>query len=42
MAVRPRHRRRGAGRSLTQWGINIAEQLGPVIYMEATFEGLPL
>ncbi|RYO81791.1 hypothetical protein DL766_004652 [Monosporascus sp. MC13-8B] len=36
------HRRRGAGRLLAQWGIDIAEQLKLPIYLEATFEGVPL
>ncbi|RYP14775.1 hypothetical protein DL765_006152 [Monosporascus sp. GIB2] len=42
MAVHPDHRRRGAGRLLAQWGIDIAEQLKLPIYLEATFEGVPL
>lgn len=42
MAVHPDHQRRGAGRLLAQWGINVAEQLNLSIYFEAIFEEVPL
>ena len=42
MAVHPRHQRRGIGRLLVQWGIDIAERLDLPIYLEATLEGMRL
>ena len=42
MAVHPKHQRRGIGRLLVQWGIDVAEQLDLPIYLEATFEGMLL
>ncbi|CAJ2511963.1 Uu.00g075880.m01.CDS01 [Anthostomella pinea] len=42
MAVDPDCQRRGAGRLLMQWGIDIAEKLGLAIYLESTEAGLPL
>ena len=42
MAVHPKQRRRGIGRLLVQWGIDVAEQLNLPIYLEATFEGMRL
>ncbi|KAI1330764.1 acyl-CoA N-acyltransferase [Xylariaceae sp. FL0255] len=42
MAVYPNHQRRGAGRLLLQWGIDLAEKLGLPIYLESTVPGYPL
>ena len=42
MAVHPKHQRRGIGRLLVQWGVDVAEQLKLPIYLEATFEGMRL
>ncbi|KAL7623662.1 hypothetical protein AAE478_005214 [Parahypoxylon ruwenzoriense] len=42
MAVHPDHQRRGVGRLLLQWGIDVAEKLELPIYLEATESGLPL
>ncbi|KAH6645893.1 acyl-CoA N-acyltransferase [Truncatella angustata] len=42
MAVHPKYQRKGIGRSLTQWGVDIAEQLGLPIYLESTDAAVPL
>ncbi|KAI0143050.1 acyl-CoA N-acyltransferase [Xylariaceae sp. FL1272] len=42
MAVHPDHQRKGIGRLLLQWGIDIAEKLGVPIYTESTVGGFPL
>ncbi|KAI1337259.1 acyl-CoA N-acyltransferase [Xylariaceae sp. FL0016] len=42
MAVHPDYQRRGIGRLLMQWGIDMAEKLGLPIYLEATDAGFPL
>ncbi|KAI4860778.1 acyl-CoA N-acyltransferase [Hypoxylon rubiginosum] len=42
MAVHPDHQRRGVGRLLMQWGINVAEKLGVPMYLESSEPGLRL
>ncbi|KAI1393733.1 acyl-CoA N-acyltransferase [Hypoxylon trugodes] len=42
IAVDPKHQRRGIGRLLMQWGIDVAEQLQLPIYTEASESGLRL
>ncbi|KAL1953300.1 hypothetical protein VTO42DRAFT_3030 [Malbranchea cinnamomea] len=42
IAVHPAHQRRGIGRLLMQWGLDVAERLNVPVYLEATYEGLPL
>ncbi|KAI2639694.1 acyl-CoA N-acyltransferase [Hypomontagnella submonticulosa] len=42
IAVQPEHQRRGIGRLLMQWGINVADQLQLPIYTEASKPGLRL
>ncbi|KAH8677927.1 acyl-CoA N-acyltransferase [Xylariales sp. PMI_506] len=42
MATHPDYRRKGIGRMLVQWGIDIAEQLGLPIYVESTTTAVPL
>ncbi|TRX89378.1 hypothetical protein FHL15_009676 [Xylaria flabelliformis] len=37
--VHPDHQRRGAGRLLMQWGIDVAEKTGLPIYLESTVPG---
>ncbi|KAI1753182.1 acyl-CoA N-acyltransferase [Xylaria castorea] len=39
IAVHPDHQRRGAGRLLMQWGIDVAEKTGLSIYLESTGPG---
>ncbi|KAI0203192.1 acyl-CoA N-acyltransferase [Astrocystis sublimbata] len=39
IAVHPDYQRRGAGRMLMQWGVEVAEQLGLPIYLESTGPG---
>ncbi|KAL4864074.1 hypothetical protein BDV12DRAFT_201442 [Aspergillus spectabilis] len=40
--VHPEHQGQGVGRALLQWGINEAERLGLMVYLEATEAGRPL
>ncbi|KUJ24598.1 uncharacterized protein LY89DRAFT_776679 [Mollisia scopiformis] len=40
--VHPKHRRRGAGRLMMQWGADKADELGLPAYVEATDDGLQL
>ncbi|KAK9772228.1 putative N-acetyltransferase domain-containing protein [Seiridium cardinale] len=42
MATHPDYQRKGIGRLLVQWGIDIAEQLGLPVYLESTEQGAPL
>ncbi|KAI1771395.1 acyl-CoA N-acyltransferase [Hypoxylon cercidicola] len=42
MAVDPEHQRRGVGRLLAQWGVDVAEQLGVPMYTESSKAGLRL
>lgn len=42
VATHPDHRRRGVGRSMMKWGMDIADQLGLPIYLESTTGGVPL
>lgn len=42
MAVHPDHQRRGIGKLLMQWGIDVAERMDVPVYLEATYEGQPL
>ncbi|KAI6091116.1 acyl-CoA N-acyltransferase [Hypoxylon rubiginosum] len=42
MATHPDHQRRGVGRLLMQWGINVAEQIGIPMYLESSKPGLRL
>ncbi|KAF9892842.1 hypothetical protein FE257_000431 [Aspergillus nanangensis] len=42
IAVHPDQQRRGAGRLLLQWGVDMSEQLGIPIYTEASESGLGL
>lgn len=42
MATHPKYQRKGVGRLLVQWGINVAEQLGLPIYLESSKGGVPL
>ncbi|KAH9896248.1 acyl-CoA N-acyltransferase [Xylariomycetidae sp. FL2044] len=42
MAVHPDHQRRGAGRLLMQWGMDVAEKMGLPVYLESTEPGYPL
>lgn len=42
IAVHPSHQRRGVGKLLMKWGINIAKQMRVPVYLEATHEGVPL
>ncbi|KAI0125111.1 hypothetical protein BJ170DRAFT_488689 [Xylariales sp. AK1849] len=42
MATHPTYRRKGVGRLMAEWGINIAEQLDLPIYLESTATGTPL
>jgi GNAT superfamily N-acetyltransferase len=41
MATHPDYRRKGIGRLLVQWGIDVAEQLGLPIYLESTTSAIP-
>ena len=36
VAVKPEHQRKGAGALLTQWGLDIAEQLQLPVYLESS------
>lgn len=42
MATHPKYQRKGIGRLLVQWGIDVAESLGLPVYLESTQGGLPL
>ncbi|KAI0163015.1 acyl-CoA N-acyltransferase [Pestalotiopsis sp. NC0098] len=42
MATHPKYQRKGIGRLLLQWGIDVAEQLGLPMYLESSDAGLPL
>jgi N-acetylglutamate synthase-like GNAT family acetyltransferase len=42
MATHPNYQRKGIGRLLVQWGVDVAEQLGLPIYLEATSKGCGL
>lgn len=42
MATHPEYQRKGIGRLLVQWGIDVAEQLGLPIYLESTQGGIRL
>ncbi|KAI1851727.1 hypothetical protein JX265_010961 [Neoarthrinium moseri] len=42
LATHPEYRRKGIGRLLLQWGVDIAEQLQLPIYLEATVASAPM
>ncbi|KAI7971321.1 hypothetical protein EIK77_007375 [Talaromyces pinophilus] len=42
LAVHPHHQRKGIGRKLIQWGLDEADRLGLIAYLEATADGARL
>lgn len=42
VAVHPSHQRRGVGKLLMEWGMDVAERMNVPVYLEATHEGVPL
>ncbi|OKL64432.1 hypothetical protein UA08_01109 [Talaromyces atroroseus] len=42
LAVHPNHQKKGIGRKLLQWGLDEADRLGLIAYLEASNEGRPL
>lgn len=42
LVVHPNHQRRGIGRQLIQWGLDEADKLGLITYLEASAEGVRL
>lgn len=42
IGTHPEHQGRGAGKRLVQWGVQLADQLGLPMYLEASKEGWPL
>ncbi|EED21250.1 conserved hypothetical protein [Talaromyces stipitatus ATCC 10500] len=42
LAVHPDYQRKGIGRRLVQWGLDEADRLGRISYLEATMEGIRL
>ena len=42
VAVHPDHQRRGIGKLLMDWGMDVAERMNVPVYLEATYEGAPL
>lgn len=42
LAVHPNHQRKGIGRKLLQWGLDEADRLGLIAYLEASADGVRL
>lgn len=42
LAVHPNHQRKGIGRKLIQWGLDEADRLGLIAYLEASADGVRL
>ncbi|OJD10146.1 hypothetical protein AJ78_08722 [Emergomyces pasteurianus Ep9510] len=42
LAVHPDHQRRGIGKPLMDWGLDVGEKLRLPVYLESTLAGLPL
>lgn len=42
LAVHPNHQKKGIGRKLLQWGLDEADRLGLITYLEASADGLRL
>lgn len=42
LAVHPDHQKKGIGRKLLQWGLDEADRLGLIVYLEASADGVRL